>query len=124
MEEFGSRSPADHLRQSPPATSQAATASDTALHVCPSCASGLVYPTEWAESGRTHWSVFLRCPNCEWRGSGLYEQSEVERFDDELERGTAALTRDLRQLTRANMEDDVERFIVALHAEYVLPEDF
>ncbi len=124
MEEFGSRPPADHPQQSPAAPSPAATASETALHVCPSCTSALVYPTEWAESGRTHWSVFLRCPNCEWRGSGLYEQSEVERFDDELERGTTALTRDLRQLTRANMEDAVDRFADALHTGHVLPEDF
>ena len=125
MEEFGSPPRPDHAPQAYPLAAPNAPASDgTALHVCPACSSDLVYPTEWMESGRTHWSVFLRCPSCEWRGSGLYEQHEVDRFDDELERGTAALTRDLRQLTRANMEDAVDRFAQALHTGHVLPEDF
>ena len=30
------------------------------LHVCGSCASNLVYPTEWEEAGATHWEVTLR----------------------------------------------------------------
>jgi hypothetical protein len=94
------------------------------LHICGCCESKLVYPTEWEEAGATHWQVTLRCPNCEWIGSGLYEQTAVERFDEELDRGTEAVVRDLRQLMRANMEDEVERFTSALRAGHVLPEDF
>jgi hypothetical protein len=94
------------------------------LHVCPGCASELVYPVEWEEAGPSHWEVTLRCPNCEWNGAGLYDQAVVERFDDELDRGTEAVVRDLRQLMRANMEDEVDRFASALHAGHVLPEDF
>jgi hypothetical protein len=41
-----------------------------------------------------------------------------------LDQGTEALVADLRQLTRANMEADVERFIAAVYADYLLPEDF
>jgi hypothetical protein len=94
------------------------------LHVCRACRSDLVYPVEWEEAGPAHWEVSLRCPNCEWHGAGLYEQAVVERFDEELDRGTEAVVRDLRQLMRANMEDEVERFAAALHAGHVLPEDF
>ncbi len=54
------------------------------LHVCGSCASSLVYPTEWEESGATHWEVTLRCPNCEWVGAGIFEQELVERFTTAL----------------------------------------
>ena len=94
------------------------------LHVCGSCDSDLVYPVEWEEAGATHWEVVLRCPNCEWAGTGVYEQRVVERFDEELDRGTEALVRDLKRLMQANMEDEIERFIRALEGNHVLPEDF
>ena len=94
------------------------------LHVCGSCESDLVYPVEWEEAGATHWEVTLRCPNCEWAGTGVYEQRLVERFDEELDRGTEALVRDLKRLMQANMEDEIERFIRALEGNHVLPEDF
>ena len=54
----------------------------------------------------------------------MFDEETVERFDEELDRGTEALVRDLLRLMRANMEDDVERFVTALHADAILPEDF
>jgi hypothetical protein len=96
----------------------------TDLHVCGSCTSTLVYPTEWEESGATHWEVALRCPNCEWAGTGVFEQELVERFDEELDRGTEALVRDLKRLAHANMEDEIERFTTALAEDHIVPEDF
>ncbi len=94
------------------------------LHVCGTCDSTLVYPMEWEEAGATHWEVLLRCPNCEWNGTGVYEQAAVERFDEELDRGTEALVRDLKRLMQANMEAEIERFVDALEGDHVLPEDF
>ena len=94
------------------------------LHVCPECESELVYPVEWDEASQTHWEVALRCPNCEWTTVGVYAQDTVDRFDEHLDRGTEAVVRDLKRLTRANMEDEVERFSKALHAGAILPEDF
>ncbi len=94
------------------------------LHLCGSCDSDHVYPVEWEEAGATHWEVTLRCPNCEWSGTGVYEQQLVERFDEELDRGTEALVRDLKRLMQANMEDEIERFVTALEGNHVLPEDF
>jgi len=105
-----------------PAESRHETTED--LHVCGSCESNLVYPTEWEEAGTTHWEVTLRCPNCEWSGTGIFEQDCVERFDEELDRGTEALVRDLKRLAHANMEDDIERFVSALTADHIVPEDF
>jgi hypothetical protein len=96
----------------------------TDLHVCGSCRSTLVYPTEWDEAGATHWEVELRCPNCEWTGTGVFEQEVVERFDEELDRGTDALVRDLKQLMHANMEEEIERFVAALADDHIVPEDF
>jgi hypothetical protein len=94
------------------------------LHVCPDCTRSLVYPTDWDEASDTHWEVSLRCPNCEWASTGTYSQDVVDRFDEELDRGTEALVRDLKRLTRANMEDEVERFAKALAVNAILPEDF
>jgi hypothetical protein len=94
------------------------------LHICPSCDSGFVYPTEWAPAEGRRWSVDLRCPECEWRGGGTYSQKVVDRFDEVLDEGTEALLRDLSLVTRANMEEQAEAFIGALHAGHVLPEDF
>src|SRR4051794_12957621 len=78
------------------------------LHVCEACSAELVYPTEWAEFGATQWEVTLRCPNCEWSHTGIFDQEAVERLDEELDRGTEALVRDLKRLAHANMEDEIE----------------
>jgi hypothetical protein len=94
------------------------------LHVCPDCAKELVYPVEWEEASATHWEVELRCPNCEWATVGLYDQETVDRFDERLDHGTEALVRDLKRLTRANMEEEVDRFASALASDAIWPMDF
>src|SRR3954447_12495253 len=97
---------------------------DRELHLCGSCQADLVYPVEWEEYGATHWSVTLRCPNCEWTGTGVFEQQLVERLADALVRGTEALVRDLKRLMPANMEEETDRFIGALQQDQIPPEDF
>jgi len=94
------------------------------MHVCPSCDSKMVQPVKWFEQDENRWYVELRCPECEWWGSGSFHQDEVDRFDEELDRGAQALVDDLRKVTRANMEEEAERLTVALAADSILPEDF
>ncbi len=94
------------------------------LNLCPECECDLVYPVSWDEADATSWEVTLRCPNCEWGVTNVFGEQCIQRFDETLDRGTEALVDDLRQLTRANMEEDVERFVLALDAGHVLPEDF
>jgi hypothetical protein len=94
------------------------------LHVCPSCASNLVFPIDWAPAAKRSWRVDLRCPDCEWSGGGVYSQSVVDRFDEALDVGTDAMLNDLSLLARANMETEVDRFVAALVADHILPEDF
>ena len=94
------------------------------LHVCADCSSDLVYPTDWQEAGPADWEVELRCPNCEWRGTGVFSQDIVEAFDDELDRGIDVLLADYRALVNSNMEDEIDRFAKALHAGAILPADF
>jgi hypothetical protein len=101
-----------------------APGTDVDLHVCPDCTSDLVYPVAWEEADESHWSIALRCPNCEWDQEGVYPQDQCDRFDDELERGTDALTRDYKRLMTANLAEEIERFAHALEVDAVLPEDF
>jgi hypothetical protein len=94
------------------------------LHLCSSCGSDLVYPLEWEEAGPRHWEVILRCPNCEWVRSGVYDQETVERFDEILDEGTDALVADLKHLMQVNMQDEVARFVSALEDGHIVPDDF
>ena len=66
----------------------------------------------------------LRCPECEWNGGGSYSQDIVDRLDEVLEQGTESVLEDLNVLVRANMEDQIDRFVSALRADQILPEDF
>jgi hypothetical protein len=94
------------------------------LHVCFECESGLVYPMEWEEAGTENWSVLLHCPNCDLFREGVFCQDTVEAFDEELDRGVEQLAGDYRRLMHANMAEEIERFIGALHAGAIAPEDF
>jgi hypothetical protein len=107
-----------------PAVSPAQPSGDEPLHICLECGSNLVYPTDWQEAGSAHWEVDLRCPNCEWRGTGVFHQDVVESFDDELDRGIDVLLSDYRALVSSNMEDEIDRFAKALDAGAILPADF
>jgi hypothetical protein len=100
------------------------TDGDQPLHLCLECSSSLVYPTDWQEAGADHWEVELRCPNCEWRGNGVFHQDVVESFDDELDRGIDVLLSDYRALVSSNMEEEIDRFAKALDAGAILPADF
>jgi hypothetical protein len=94
------------------------------LHICFHCAGELVYPLDWSEEGPRHWRIVLRCPECESRREGVFDQTAVERLDDELDRGSSALLGDLRRMTHANMSEEIEFFIRALDAELIMPSDF
>ena len=107
-----------------PASPPLAPTEGQPLHVCADCGSSLVYPTDWQEAGADHWEVDLRCPNCEWRGSGTFHQDIVESFDDELDRGIDVLLSDYKALVNSNMEDEIDRFAKALDAGAILPADF
>jgi hypothetical protein len=94
------------------------------LHVCPTCDSELVQPVSWAEGADDRWSVTLECPNCAWTENGTYARDQIERLEDQLDDGLADMITDLDRLTKANMAADVDRFIAALNADLILPEDF
>jgi hypothetical protein len=112
------RRPAEPMRE----VAEARPSTD--LHICPRCSSQMVFPVDWAEAGPSHWEVELRCPECEWRATGVFAQEIVERFDVELDHGSDALLRDLQHLAHANMAEEIDRFVRALGDDHVLPADF
>jgi hypothetical protein len=94
------------------------------LHVCIECSCELVYPVQWEEAGPDNWTVLLHCPNCETYREGVFAQDTVEAFDEELDHGAAVLERAYEDLMNSNMTDEIERFVDALAADAILPEDF
>jgi hypothetical protein len=91
--------------------------------VCRLCSLPLVQLQNAERTGRA-WLVQLYCPNCRWRDEELLDQGQMDHLDEALDDGFALLAAALAQVTRANMQEYVERFTAALAAEAVLPEDF
>jgi hypothetical protein len=94
------------------------------LFVCAHCSNEMVYPLEWEEAAAGHWQMLLRCPDCEATREGVFPQSAVDVFADELDHGEAVLLCSLERVTRENMTEAIEHFIHALHADQILPVDF
>ena len=103
---------------------QAPAEGERELHVCVNCSSDLVYPVQWEEADQRSWNVTLRCPECDWTEAGVFPQDQCDRFDDVLEAGTDALSRDYKRLVTANMSEEIDRFAAALRADAILPSDF
>jgi hypothetical protein len=83
-----------------------------------------VYPVEWEEVSPTDWEVLLRCPNCEWTEVGVFDQVTVDRFDEKLDMGTDVLVDNLQEVVCVNMAEEIERFVAALDADAIWPDDF
>jgi hypothetical protein len=117
--------PASEVARAPEAAAVPAEkpAADRLLHLCPDCDSSLVYPVQWEEADEAHWQITLRCPNCERTEEGVFPQDQCDGFDDELERGTDALTRDYKRLMTANLAEEIDRFAKALEVDGILPSD-
>ena len=88
------------------------------LQLCLGCGSDLAYPVHWEQSGPENWSVLLHCPNCDTYREGIFGQRTVDAFDEALDRGADRLASDYERLVRANMVEEIERFVA------ILPEDF
>lgn len=116
--------PAGAVDSAEPTRTAPAVKPEIPLHVCRACGSGLVYPTHWDTAPAGAWRLDLRCPDCEWTTNEVFAAESVEAFDEALDHATQQLVGDLRELTQANMEVEVERFVAALHADLIWPIDF
>jgi hypothetical protein len=97
---------------------------DQELQHCGACQSDLVQPVDWSPLGKSYWQITLRCPNCEWVGTGVFPQAVLERFDRALDRATDGLVGELDRIGLENMADDIGHFVDALADDHILPSDF
>ena len=104
---------------------QAKTKTETGLHVCEGCGSGLVQPTRWEQAAeRGHWRLWRRCPECEWSCAAVHGEREIDAYDEELDAGTQALSGVLKELERENMQHVADSFTAALAADLITADDF
>jgi hypothetical protein len=94
------------------------------LHICPNCMSELVQPVAWSEASANRWELTLECPNCWWTVDGIYNREQIHELEERLDGGLTDMLVDLKRLAHANMSDQIELFVAALHADLILPEDF
>lgn len=101
------------------------TTTEQGLHVCPACHSHLVQPTCWEQTQTEgSWRIWRRCPDCEWTADAVHGESEIDRYDEQLDFGTRELAGELKTLERSNMQHAVETLVAALEADLIGPEDF
>jgi hypothetical protein len=117
-----------HLTSLPSASPRIAHAQlgklDEGLLVCGACRSRLMHPADCDEHGRDLWYIELKCPDCGGRKWARFDVHMLDALDRELDRAEAEIEADLACLTRANMAEYVNRFVSALDAGAIEPEDF
>ena len=94
------------------------------LHICLECGSELVYPIEWEEAGPRTGASRSAAPTASGPRPASSPRTSSIASTSVLDEGTEQLVSDLKQLMHANMSDEIDRFVSALDAEALLPEDF
>lgn len=94
------------------------------LATCLECHADYVCPMDWENNEDGTWRVKLRCGECEHRTVGDFDQDTLDRLDITLDGHTAIMIDDLADFAQVNMEEEVERFMAAIKADQILPEDF
>jgi hypothetical protein len=92
-------------------------------HVCTACEQPFVQCEFGIQEGM-RWRVFLRCQSCGWSGVELLDERALECLERELDAERRQISEDLKRLTRRNMHEYRDRFVAALRADAILPEDF
>ena len=93
-------------------------------HVCPLCASDLVYPVAGTRIDDSHWRLPLRWPNCELSRDVVLTQDGAERLDHQLCHGLEVIAHEADELTRQHFEEEGQKLIDALRNDRILPIDF
>jgi hypothetical protein len=87
------------------------------------CSRPFVYP-EFGLPDGGRWRVLLNCLSCGWSGVRMLDENGLEEFERELDDEREQIELDLERLTHHNMSEYRDRFVAALAADAILPEDF
>ena len=101
------------------------TRSTRGLHQCTECHEPFVIPVDVLDvydGGRC--LVELFCTNCHDSRVGVHEDDELMALDEQLQETTEVMHNAVDVLQAIDEWERVERFVEALHADLVLPEDF
>jgi hypothetical protein len=91
---------------------------------CPVCESRLLQLADAEPHPPGGWNVVLECPECWTTGELRLDDGGMEAFDEHFDDGIRAMIDELRRLSTESMLEDVQRFVGALQADAILPEDF
>src|SRR3954454_22544815 len=94
-------------------------------HVCRVCQRSFVVPlSTFPLVSRDGYVVELQCSNCEDSTVALLNETQMEQLDRELDRQTGLIRHALAEIRLADDLDRADRFVTALRADLILPEDF
>lgn len=96
----------------------------TELQTCPLCKSELVYPVERYQLNNVDWKVLLLCPNCLCQRELVVDREAVRELLKNARVAREKLMRELDNMQKKNMQDEVDRFVEALDRDHIMPIDF
>jgi hypothetical protein len=95
------------------------------LRLCPTCRRPFVAPREVLASHEDgNHVVELACANCGWWAIQLHGGVRLSALDEALDRDSAQIEAAAEALAMTVELERIDRFAEALHAGYILPEDF
>jgi hypothetical protein len=95
------------------------------IHQCTECHEPFVIPVDVLDvfdGGRC--LVELYCTNCQDSRVSVHEDGELMELDEHLQASTAVMHNAVDVLQAIEEWERAERFVEALHADLILPEDF
>jgi hypothetical protein len=94
-------------------------------HVCRVCQRPFLTPlTIVPLVSQEGYVVEMQCTNCEDATVALLDEDQMEQLDRELDRQSGHLRHTLAEIQLADELDEIDRFVEALDAGHILPEDF
>jgi hypothetical protein len=95
------------------------------LRLCPTCRRPFVAPREiLASDDDGNHVVELACANCGWWAIQLHGRVRLSALDEALDRDSAQIEAAAEALAMTVELERIDSFADALHADYILPEDF
>ena len=95
------------------------------LHICDACDRDFIVPVSVVDLiDHDRCIVELTCTNCGTTSLGVHDDRSLMELDRHLDRAQAQMSLALEAMTLAGELERIDRFVEALQADQILPEDF